>query len=91
MKKKKNNQGFSPFCRQWRRVLCSIALLLLLMLLLLLFPRKEYVALSTVLAILFWFALAAVIVCTALAARNKGKPSRGGAHKKNKTHLKGDY
>lgn len=55
------------------------------------FPRKEYVALSTLLAILFWLALAAVIVCTTLAVRNKKKPLRGRPLKKNKTHLKGDY
>ena len=88
MKKRKNNQGFSPFCRRWRR---ALLLLLVLVLLLLVFPRKEYVALSTLLAILFWLALAAVIVCTTLAVRNKKKPLRGRPLKKNKTHLKGDY
>ena len=93
MKNRKNNQGFSPFCRRWRRALFSVAVLLLLVLVLLLlvFPRKEYVALSTLLAILFWLALAAVIVCTTLAVRNKKKPLRGRPLKKNKTHLKGDY
>lgn len=48
------------------------------------FPRKEYLEVSTVFALLFRILIAAVIVCTALAVRNGRKPSRGKLLKKNK-------
>lgn len=66
-------------------MLCSAAVLLLSVILLFLFPRKEYLAVSTAFAILFWLSVAATIVCMVLAVRNRGKPPRGKPARKNKT------
>lgn len=81
----KINQSLTAFFRRWRWALCSAAVLLLSVILLFLFPRKEYLAVSTALAILFWLAIAAVIVCIALAVRNRRKPLRGKPVRQNKT------
>lgn len=72
------------FLRQWRRALCSAAVLLLSVILLFLFPRKEYLAVSTAFAILFWLSVAATVVYTVLAVRNRGKPPRGRSLKRDR-------
>lgn len=66
-------------------MLCSAAVLLLSVILLFLFPRKEYLAVSTAFAILFWLAVAAIIVSTAFAVRNRRKPPLRRPVRKNKT------
>ena len=48
------------------------------------FPRREYPAVSTAFAILFWLSIAATIVCTALTVGNRGKPARGKPARQNK-------
>ena len=79
------NKSLSRSFRRWRRALCSAAVLLLSVILLFLFPRKEYLAVSTAFAILFWLSVAATIVCMVLAVRNRGKPTRGKPARKNKS------
>lgn len=66
-------------------MLCSAAVLLLSVILLFLFPRKEYLAVSTAFAILFWLSVTATIVSTAFAVRNRGNPPLRRPARKNKT------
>lgn len=80
----KSDQRLSVFFRRWRGTFCSAAALLIWVILLFLFPRKEYPAVSTVFAILFWLSIAALIVCTTLAVRNKGKTSHDRSPKQNR-------
>lgn len=80
----KKHQILSDSFRRWRWVICSAAVLLLSVILLFLFPRKEYLAVSTAFAILFWLSIAAVVIFTVCAVRNRGKPPRGKPAKQNK-------
>jgi lipopolysaccharide export LptBFGC system permease protein LptF len=75
----------SAFGKRWGTVIISSAMLILSVILLLLFPRREHLALSTVFAVMFWLSLAAVIVFTVLAVRNREKPPLGKAPEQNKT------
>ena len=75
----------SAFGKRWGTVIISSAMLILSVILLLLFPRREHLALSTVFAVMFWLSLAAVIVFTVLAVRNRGKPPRRRPARKKKT------
>lgn len=74
----------SGFFLRWRWVICSAAALFLSVMLLFLFPRKEYPAVSTVFAILFWLSAAAMIGFAALAVRNGGTPPHDGPFPKDK-------
>lgn len=72
----------SAFGKRWELVVISSVMLILSVILLLIFLRKEHLALSTIFAVTFWLSLAAVIVSTVFAVRNRGTPALQSARTK---------